>query len=251
MLIRELIPGYLEELKILNRSPLTIRNIRGALNAMVLFLEHEGITELVQFNRDALHLFQEDLAYRLTAKGKQLSVSTREKYLCSVRGFARYLYATDYLTADLSKTITLPKQPKRLPKVILEHAEITKIMAAPDMRTPAGYIIKQYLLMVRPAMSRGKETGYLVLNRWGTKMTPTAVWAIVKKAAHQAKITKNVTTHTFRHTCATHMLKNGAPIRHIQEMLGHASLESTQIYTRVTINDLKEIHARYHPGESV
>jgi integrase/recombinase XerD len=60
-----------------------------------------------------------------------------------------------------------------------------------------------------------------------------------------------VTTHTFRHTCATHMLKNGAPIRHIQEMLGHASLESTQIYTRVTINDLKEIHARYHPGESV
>ncbi len=139
MLIRELIPGYLEELKILNRSPLTIRNIRGALNAMVLFLEHEGITELVQFNRDALHLFQEDLAYRLTAKGKQLSVSTREKYLCSVRGFARYLYATDYLTADLSKTITLPKQPKRLPKVILEHAEITKIMAAPDMRTSDGY----------------------------------------------------------------------------------------------------------------
>ncbi|MBL0379316.1 MAG: site-specific integrase [Desulfofustis sp. PB-SRB1] len=85
MLIRELIPGYLEELKILNRSPLTIRNIRGALNAMALFLEHEGITELVQFNRNALHLFQEDLAYRLTAKGKQLSVSTREKYLCSVR----------------------------------------------------------------------------------------------------------------------------------------------------------------------
>jgi integrase/recombinase XerD len=306
MLIRELIPGYLEELKILNRSPLTIRNIRGALNAMVLFLEHEGITELVQFNRDALHLFQEDLAYRLTAKGKQLSVSTREKYLCSVRGFARYLYATDYLTADLSKTITLPKQPKRLPKVILEHAEITKIMAAPDMRTPAGYrnriileilydtgiraaemaavktgdldivhgyltirsgkgakdrvvpissrvcgLIKTYLLMVRPAMSRGKETGYLVLNRWGTKMTPTAVWAVVKKAAKEAKIRKNVTTHTFRHTCATHMLKNGAPIRHIQEMLGHASLESTQIYTRVTINDLKEIHARYHPGESV
>jgi integrase/recombinase XerD len=139
MRIRALIPGYLEELKILNRSPLTIRNIRGALNAMVLFLEEQGITELVQFNRDALHLFQEDLAYRLTAKGKQLSVSTREKYLCSVRGFARYLYATDYLTADLSKTITLPKQPKRLPKVILEYVEITKIMAAPDMRTHAGY----------------------------------------------------------------------------------------------------------------
>ena len=62
---------------------------------------------------------------------------------------------------------------------------------------------------------------------------------------------KNVTTHTFRHTCATHMLKNGAPIRHLQEMLGHESLESTQIYTRVTINDLKKIHAKYHPGEKL
>ena len=105
--------------------------------------------------------------------------------------------------------------------------------------------------MIRPAMIQGKDKGYLVLNRWGTKMTPTAVWAIVKKAAKEGKIRKNVTTHTFRHSCATHMLKNGAPIRHIQEMLGHESLESTQIYTKVTINDLKEIHAKYHPGESL
>ena len=65
------------------------------------------------------------------------------------------------------------------------------------------------------------------------------------------QLKKNITTHTFRHTCASHMLKNGAPIRHLQEMLGHASLESTQIYTHVTINDLKEIHARYHPSETM
>jgi integrase/recombinase XerD len=60
-----------------------------------------------------------------------------------------------------------------------------------------------------------------------------------------------VTTHSLRHTCATHMLKNGAPVRHIQELLGHASLESTQIYTHVTINDLKAIHAKYHPSETL
>ena len=306
MRIRELIPGYLEELKILNRSPLTIRNIRGALKALVLFLEGEGITDLMQFNQDALHLFQEEITYRLTSKGKQLSAKAREKYLCSVRGFTGYLYEKDYLTADLGKAIKLPKQPKRLPKVILDHAEIKKIMAAPNMQTNDGYrdriileilydtgiraaemaavktgdldlaggyltvrfgkgakdrvvpvssrvcgLIKAYLLMVRPAMIQGKDKGYLVLNRWGTGMTSTAVWAIVKKAAKEGKIGKNVTTHSFRHTCATHMLKNGAPIRHIQEMLGHESLESTQIYTRVTINDLKEIHAKYHPGEKL
>ena len=82
-------------------------------------------------------------------------------------------------------------------------------------------------------------------------MDPNGIWAVVKRCAYLAGIRKTVSTHTFRHTCATHMLKNGAPVRHLQEMLGHESLESTQIYTRVTINDLKEIHARYHPSEAL
>ncbi len=302
----DLIPGYLDELKILNRSPLTIRNIRNALKQMISFLETESITELDQFNRDVLTLYQEELTYRLTDKGKQLSARTRGKYLCCIRGFTKYLYEQDYLAADLSKTIKLPRQPQRLPKVILNTAEIKKMMAAPNMQTNDGYrnriileilydtgiraaemagiktndldlvngylhvrsgkgekdrvvpvssrvceLIKNYLLMIRPAMLKGKDKGFLVLNRWGMLMTPTAVWAIVKKCTHLAGIKKNVTTHTFRHSCATHMLKNGAPIRHIQELLGHESLESTQIYTKITINDLKEIHAKYHPGESM
>ncbi len=306
MKIKSLIPRYLGELKILNRSPLTIRNIRNALKQMVLFLESEGFADLDQLDSNSLTLYQEELTYRLTAKGKQLSVRTREKYLCSVRGFTTYLYEKDYLATDLSKIIKLPKQPKPLPKVILDTSEIKKILAAPNMQSNDGYrnriileilydtgiraaemaaiktrdldltngyltitsgkgskdrvvpissrvckLINTYLLMVRPVMIQGKDKGYLVLNRWGSKMTPTAVWAIVKRCTELSGINKNVTTHTFRHTCATHMLKNGAPIRHIQELLGHESLESTQIYTKVTINDLKEIHAKYHPGESL
>jgi len=82
-------------------------------------------------------------------------------------------------------------------------------------------------------------------------MNGSGIWNVVKRCAQLAGIKKNVATHTFRHTCAAHMLKNGAPIRHLQEMLGHESLESTQIYTRVTINDLKKIHAKYHPGENL
>jgi integrase/recombinase XerD len=80
-------------------------------------------------------------------------------------------------------------------------------------------------------------------------MDPMSIWNIVKGAVKLSGIKKNVSTHTFRHTCATHMLRNGAPVRHLQEMLGHESLESTQIYTHVTINDLKEVHAKYHPSE--
>lgn len=112
-------------------------------------------------------------------------------------------------------------------------------------------IIQSYILSVRPSLLRDEEEGWLILNDIGGQIKNHTVWHIVKRCSRLAHIRKNVTTHTFRHACATHMLKNGAPIRHLQEMLGHESLESTQIYTHVTINDLKEVHAKYHPGESL
>ena len=80
-------------------------------------------------------------------------------------------------------------------------------------------------------------------------MGPNAVWQVVRKYSRAANIDRAVSTHTFRHSCATHMLRAGAPIRHLQEMLGHASVETTQVYTRLTITDLKAVHRRYHPRE--
>jgi integrase/recombinase XerD len=110
-------------------------------------------------------------------------------------------------------------------------------------------LIQNYLLFVRPQMVQGEDPGCLVLNRWGKRLDPNGVWAAVRRCIQLAGIKKRVSTHSLRHSCATHMLKNGAPVRHIQEMLGHASINTTQIYTRVTINDLKQVHARYHPGQ--
>jgi integrase/recombinase XerD len=114
---------------------------------------------------------------------------------------------------------------------------------------PVCQLVQTYITGIRPSFVRNEDPGHLILNRWGKPMDPNGIWAVVKRCAHLAGIKKNVTPHTFRHTCATHMLKNGAPVRHIQEMLGHESLESTQLYTRVTINDLKAVHRRYHPRE--
>ncbi|MGB5616525.1 MAG: tyrosine-type recombinase/integrase [Desulfobacterales bacterium] len=112
-------------------------------------------------------------------------------------------------------------------------------------------LVQNYVLMARPRFVAGDDPGYLILNRWGQKMDPNGIWAVVKRCVALSGIKKNITTHTFRHTCATHMLKNGAPARHLQEMLGHESLESTQVYTHVTINDLKRVHAKYHPSEQL
>lgn len=109
-------------------------------------------------------------------------------------------------------------------------------------------LVRHYLLTVRPLFFKGNDSGYLFLNRWGDKMQAQAIWEVVRRCHLLSHIKTKVTTHTLRHTCATHMLKNGAPIRHIQEMLGHESLETTQIYTHVTISELKEIHAKFHPS---
>lgn len=114
--------------------------------------------------------------------------------------------------------------------------------------------MRSYLRVIRPEWP-GLKAGaradrHVFLNRWGKGMTPNAVGQVVRKYGDLAGLDKHVSTHLLRHACATHMLRNGAPIRQLQEMLGHASLETTQLYTRVTINDLRAMHARFHPRET-
>ena len=110
-------------------------------------------------------------------------------------------------------------------------------------------LIETYLAGIRADWIGAEGDPHLFLNRWGQQMDPNAIWAVVRKHARLANLKKPVSTHTLRHSCATHMLRNGAPIWYLQEMLGHESLETTQIYTRITINELKQIHAKFHPRE--
>lgn len=133
---------------------------------------------------------------------------------------------------------------------VLIHGKGGKDRVVP-MSSRVCELVHNYIIGVRPFLAEGEDDGYLILNRWGKKMHHQAVYQAVRRCVDLAGIKKNVSTHTLRHACATHMLKNGAPVRHVQEMLGHESLESTQVYTHVTINDLKEIHSKYHPSESL
>ncbi len=122
-----------------------------------------------------------------------------------------------------------------------------------DRVVPLGRIacryLENYIKSVRPELIKDPYNNHLFLSLNGNRLSKNVVYELVKKYAKQAKIKKNVSPHTFRHTCATAMLKNKADIRAVQELLGHESLDSTQVYTRVTINDLKEVHRRCHPRE--
>lgn len=122
-----------------------------------------------------------------------------------------------------------------------------------DRTVPIGAnvcaLLDSYIAGVRADWLGAGRDRHLFLNRFGQGMGPNAVWQVVRKYSRAANIDRAVSTHTFRHSCATHMLRAGAPIRHLQEMLGHASVETTQVYTRLTITDLKAVHRRYHPRE--
>jgi integrase/recombinase XerD len=105
----------------------------------------------------------------------------------------------------------------------------------------------RYLASGRPKFARSGSSEYLFLTNRGKKMSRVGFWKIVKKYAAKAGITKNTTPHTLRHSFATHLLQGGADLRSIQEMLGHADIATTQVYTHVTRDKLKEVYRESHP----
>ncbi len=111
----------------------------------------------------------------------------------------------------------------------------------------AADALTTYLASGRPQLVKAKTGSQLFLNPRGTALSRVALWMIVKKNAQRAGITKNVKSHGLRHSFATHLLSGGADLRAIQEMLGHASISTTQIYTAVESKRLLEQHAKFHP----
>jgi integrase/recombinase XerD len=121
-----------------------------------------------------------------------------------------------------------------------------------DRVLPIGQIallyIKEYIEQARPELLK-IEIKTLFISKRGKKLTDDMIPWIVQKYAKKARLDETIGSHTIRHSFATHLLKRGAPIRYIQEMLGHANLDTTQRYTKVEITDLKKIHKKTHPRE--
>lgn len=107
--------------------------------------------------------------------------------------------------------------------------------------------LKDYLVKSRELLISSNDEKALFVNINGNRLTRQGFWKIIKQYKNQAKINKDITPHTLRHSFAAHLLENGADLRSIQEMLGHSDISSTQIYAQIAKNKIKEIYKKTHP----
>jgi len=121
-----------------------------------------------------------------------------------------------------------------------------KERVVPIGEVATGYI-REYLDRARGALARGERSEYLFHTKQGLPMSRVMFWKIIKKYDLRAGITRPITPHTLRHSFATHLLERGADLRSLQEMLGHASVATTQVYTHVSRDHLREVYKESHP----
>lgn len=107
--------------------------------------------------------------------------------------------------------------------------------------------VTRYLEKVRPKLLKNRNDPHLFLSRLGKKISRQSFWKMIKRCARRARIKKEITPHTLRHSFATHLLEKGADLRVVQEMLGHADISTTQLYTHIDKTRLKSIHKQFHP----
>lgn len=111
----------------------------------------------------------------------------------------------------------------------------------------ASRAVGDYVVTGRPTLARRTSERALFLNHHGERLTRQGFWLILKNYAHEAGIRKPITPHTLRHSFATHMLRGGAPLRNVQEMLGHANISTTQVYTHLTSDHVRQEYMKAHP----
>lgn len=132
---------------------------------------------------------------------------------------------------------------------IIRNGKGGKDRVVPLSRVACRFL-ETYLKAIRPELLRGHRTPALFVSiRHGYTLGTHSLGTIIEKYTRQVGIKRKVTPHLWRHTCATHLLKNNANLRHVQELLGHRSLATTERYLRLTITDLKEAHRKFHPRE--
>ncbi|HEX3275053.1 MAG TPA: site-specific tyrosine recombinase XerD [Gemmatimonadales bacterium] len=244
---RPLLRDFIYLLKDLGLSPATIRREVSAIRTYYAFLLGEGRVAADPSERLETPkrgrtlpgaLTVREVEALLAAPGLDEPLAWRDRALLEL-GYGAGLRVSELCglgTTDLLLTENL----------VRVFGKGGKERLVPIGRSVIG-AVSVYLRQLRPELDRGRSAGRVLLNARGAPLSRVGAWGIVKRATARAGLRKRVTPHTLRHSFATHLLEGGADLRAVQEMLGHADLSTTQIYTHVDREYLRSVHRQFHP----
>jgi integrase/recombinase XerD len=234
---------------------LSIYTQHGALSTVQTFCSFLMQTEKINFDPSSGLVFPRkpkelpevltlnEIAKLLEVPDTSTPLGFRDRTIMEV------LYATGMRNRELRK-LSIYDVDLKNEEITILHGKGNKERVVP-IGILAGEYVHEYLQVIRPKLIRDERVKTLFVSQRGKPMWQGDVIAMIKKYVKQAAIEKEIGVHTFRHTCATHLLQGGCDIRYIQKLLGHESIISTQLYTKVEIGDLKAVHEKYHPREKL
>ena len=312
MKFKDAIALFVEDGRVRELSPRTLESYRMFLERFAQWSECRGVTDVRDVTLEHVLEFRRSLDGWQGPGGKKTTISYRNRHVRCARLLFRLLFKRGLILSNLAARIPEYRDPKKLPRGIMDKDQVTKLLQAAHLTTPTGfrdrtifevlystglrggelckltlYEVNLQERMLRVVEGKGRKdrvvsvgkvaTSYLaeyiknvrdIFTRHSSKSDggPSSTSALFLTAQGEPFKTNNLrqqfilhrdraglpdlyTVHSLRHTCATEMLKGGASIRHVQELLGHASISTTQIYTHVVQTDLKKAHARTAPSE--
>jgi integrase/recombinase XerD len=243
----DLLHRYVRDLHDIGFAATSIQRTLSSMRAFFAFVVSEGIlhadpTELLESPKSGRYLpavlTVEEVAKVLAA------VDCKKRGGIRDRAMLETLYATGMRVSELA-AITLER--------ILAAEGLVRVIGkgSKERIVPIGEAalswIDDYCKTERPLFSKSHSDSTVFLGRTGKGLSRMGIWKIIQRHVKAAGITKHVSPHTFRHSFATHLLEGGADLRAVQEMLGHANIVTTEIYTHVDREYLKEVHRSFHP----
>ena len=243
---KELITRYMENLNSRGKSPATITRSAASLKSFYGYMVSSGIMKTNPAKGVASAKVERKYPEVLTSREVELFL---EQPKCvDEKGYRDHamlelLYATGIRVSEL---IGLNMEDVNLPAGFIRCSSRGKERIIP-LYQAAVKALQDYGKDIRPRLIASPDETALFVNMSGERMSRQGFWKIIKYYQERADINKDITPHMLRHSFAVHLLENGADLRSIQEMLGHADISSTQIYTHVIKKQLKDVYNKAHP----
>lgn len=246
---RFVIMDFLQELRQENKAASSVVRMMSALRQFHLFLRQENLTKENPMQHIDSPKKQEHLPDTLSMEEVEKLIETPDVSTplgLRNRAILETMYATGLRVSEL---ISLKRNDLHLSMGLIQtigKGNKERIIPIGDI---AAEWLERYFNESRPQLVKEKEVPEVFVNFHGNKLTRQGIWKNIKAIVREAGIDKDVTPHTLRHSFATHLLENGADLRMVQELLGHSSISTTQIYTHVTKKRVAEVYQKYFPRD--